>query len=120
MNCVIIKHYMCDIDGDYREVEMDNLNTILGKMRAYAKRCDKKLVYIILSNSPYGLLVDSDSYAEIEYTGELSAAEKSSYTDYLKALSMDEEYSARPDRVELHCTLGSIRFTKIPDEIIEV
>ena len=60
MNCVIIKHYMCDIDGDYREVEMDNLNTILGKMRAYAERCGKKLAYksylILPTDSPWILI----------------------------------------------------------------
>ena len=89
------------------------------KMKSYADLSGKNLIYTTMKNpSLEGLPVNSDAYAEVEYTGELTEQEKKQYVTFLRNLSMDEEYIMRDDRIKLYCALKAIRFKKINDEIL--
>jgi len=116
---IIIKHYMCSLDGDYRDINIGKLQHLSKKMKRYAENCGKNLIYITTANPELeGLPIDSDSFAEIEYTNELTEIEKKQYTSFLMKMSMNEEYSSRYNREKLHCTLKAIRFKRIADEIL--
>lgn len=112
---------MCDIDDCYRDINEIKMQYMLKEMKSYAQFYGRKLIYITMKNPNLeGLPIDSDTYAEVEYTGELTEHEKKEYVMFLKNLSMDEEYSTRDDRVRLYCTLKAIRFKEINDEILVV
>ena len=119
MNIIVIKHYMCDIDDDYREINMSEFPRVLKQMKAYARSCEKDLIYVTVKNpSTDGLPVDSDAYAEVEYTGDLCDSERKQYVSFLNRLSMNEEYTERSDRKRRHCVLKAIRFKKIDGDIL--
>ena len=120
MDYIIIKHYIADLDTDYREINMDKLGALLNKMKLYAKLNGKQLLYAVMSESCEGFPVAQDTFADIEYTGELSDEEKENYVKFLKRLSYNEEYSSRNDRMKLHCMLKLIRFRKITEEIFPI
>ena len=120
MDYIIIKHYIADLDPDYREINMSKLEDLLCKMKLYAKESGKQLLYAVMSENDYGFPVRQDTFADIEYTGEISDEEKQRYTQFLKSLSYNEEYSARNDRMKLHCMLKLIRFRKITDELLPI
>ena len=120
MDHIIVKHYIADLDQDYRELNMDKLGTLLNEMKLYAKSCGKQLLYAVMSESCDGFPVVQDTFADIEYTGELSDEEKGNYVKFLKRLSYNEEYSSRNNRMKLHCMLKLIRFRKITDEIFPI
>lgn len=120
MDYIIVKHYIADLDMDYREINMDKINALLTKMKRYAKQLGKQLLYAVMSESCDGFPVPQDTFADIEYTGEISAEEKNNYIHFLKRLSYNEEYNAKTDRMKLHCMLKLIRFRKITDEIFPI
>lgn len=120
MDYIIVKHYIANLDSDYREINMDKLGALLNEMKLYAKSSGKQLLYAVMSESCDGFPVVQDTFADIEYTGELSDEEKDNYVDFLKRLSYNEEYSSRSDRMKLHCMLKLIRFRKITDEIFPI
>ena len=118
MDYIIVKHYIADLDEDYREINMDKIQSLLGKMKEYAKSTGKELLYAAMSEYCLGFPVTPDTFADVEYTGELTNEEKKSYVKFLKLLSYNEEYSARSDRFRLYSMLRLIRFRKITDEIL--
>lgn len=120
MDYVIIKHYIADLDSDYREINMDRIQRLLDKMKHYAKASGKQLLYAVMSECLDGFPVVQDTFADIEYTGELTDEEKNTYVQFLKRLSYNEEYSERPNRIKLHCMLKLIRFRKITDEMLPI
>lgn len=120
MDYVIIKHYIADLDQDYREINMDKIGALLDKMKLYAKTNGKELIYAVMSESCYGFPVVQDTFVDIEYTGELTDEEKKNYVQFLKRLSYNEEYSSKTDRMKLYCMLKLIRFRKITDEILPI
>ena len=120
MDYIIVKHYIADLDLDYREIYMDKLGALLNKMKLYAKSNGKQLFYAVMSESCDGFPVVQDTFADIEYTGKLSDEEKDNYIKFLKRLSYNEEYNSGNDRMKLHCMLKLIRFRKITDEIFPI
>ncbi len=36
MDYIIVKHYIAELDQDYREINMDKLRALLNKMKLYA------------------------------------------------------------------------------------
>ena len=91
MDYIIIKHYIAHLDPDYREINMSKLEALLCKMKLYAKESGKQLLYAVMSENNYGFPVRQDTFADIEYTGEISDEEKQRYTQFLKSLSYNEE-----------------------------
>jgi hypothetical protein len=60
------------------------------------------------------------TFANIFHVSEYIDQEKKQYVTFLKALSMNEEYSERKERADMHCTLKAIKFKKIDDEILAI
>lgn len=120
MDFIIIKHYIADLDEDYREINMSKINSLLDKMKDYAKSTGKELLYAVMSENCYGFPVNQDTFADIEYTGELTDEEKKKYAQFLKGLSYNEEYNSTSNRMRLYCMLRLIRFRKITDEILVI
>ena len=120
MDYIIIKHYIADLDIEYREINMDKIGIMLGKMKRYAKATGRQLLYAVMSESCDGFPVKQDTFADIEYTGELTDEEKNNYIQFLKRLSYNEEYSTRTGRMKLYCMLKMVRFRKTTDEIVPI
>ncbi len=119
MDFIIIKHYMCELDSDFREINIDKIKTKLNKMKKYAKESGKKLIYLTMTSVYDGFPADSDPYAEVEYTGDLREDEKNQYVHFLKQLSLDEDYWGKNPR-PLRCILQAVRFTKISGEVLPI
>lgn len=120
MDYIIVKHYVAELDSDYREINMDKLGALINDMKRYAMSNGKQLLYAVMSEACDGFPAVQDTFADIEYTGELNDEEKENYVRFLKRLSYNEEYSERNDRMKLHCMLKLVRFRKITDEIFPV
>ena len=118
MDYIIVKHYIADLDEDYREINMSKINSLLDKMKDYAKSTGKELLYAVMSEYCLGFPVKPDNFADVEYTGVLTVDEKKSYAKFLKLMSYNEEYNARSDRMRRYPMLKLIRFRKITDEIL--
>lgn len=118
MDVIMIKHYMSELDDDYHDINIDKLWQLVEKMSAYAKENGRELIYTTMTNDcQRGLPVNTDVFAEISYTGELSETEKNSYVNFLKRLSYNETYSENR-ATKPRCMLKLVRFSKINDEIL--
>lgn len=117
MSFIVIKHYIGGIDSLYTDVNERKIRKLIKEMKAYASLHARKLIYVTLANPvEEGLPLESDTYAEVEYTEELTQSEKNEYINFLKKLSLSEGFEGR-NPAPLHCTLEAVRFIKISEEI---
>ena len=120
MSFIVIKHYIGGIDSLYTDVNESEIRNLIKEMKAYASLHARKLIYVTLANPlGEGLPVDSDTYAEVEYTEELTQSEKNEYINFLKKLSLSEDFEGI-NPAPLHCTLEAVRFIKISEEIFAI
>lgn len=119
MDYCIIKLYLNEHQQDFHDIQIDENETTIEEMRKVAFNNGKYLIFESITNvSCLGLPINNTPYAEIEYTGEINAEEKSFYIESLKQLSTDatmEEECLNPFN-----TLEYVRFKKIHDEIYEI
>lgn len=119
MDYIIIKLYLNDIQGDCHDIRIEDFEKTYKEMQNYAKSINKKLYFVPLtSDNEDGLPINCTPFAEIEYTGTLSGAEKKSFVEYIKSFSIDAEISM--PYLEEFCTLKMVKFKKIEDEIVEI
>ena len=119
MEYIIIKLYTNEMQGDYHDINIDNLNLILQKMQDYAEKKGKKLYFASMTtDQTIGVPVNCSPFAEIEYTESITQEEKNKYVEYLKKISMNAEING--EFLEEFNTLKMFKFKKIEDEIVEI
>ena len=117
---VIIKLFLSGLDEDYREIHLDDYDTILNEMRGYVHGCGRVLTFsAITGDFVEAFPVTQDCFAEVEYTGDLTEGERKEYINYLKRLSMNEKMIIGKFSDE-YCLLKLVKFRKISDEIIAI
>ena len=83
MDYIIIKLYLNGIQGDCHDIHIEDFEESFKKMQDYARSINRKLYFAPLtSDQECGLPVDCTPFAEIEYTGVLSEAEKKIFHTY--------------------------------------
>ena len=119
MDYIIIKLYLNDIQGDCHDIHIADFEKTFKEMQSYAKSMNRNLYFVPLtSDNNAGLPIACTPFAEIEYTGTLSEAEKKSFVEYMKSFSVDAEI--KTPYLEEFCTLKMVKFKKIEDEIFEI
>lgn len=98
MKYVIIKFYGNEIDGDWHDIHLENgeYEEDMVKIHSYAEQNDSRLfVALVTNNGLEGPPVNSDVFAEVEYTEELSEEEKNEYVKFLRKFSKTAEIKRR-------------------------
>ena len=119
MEYIVIKLYLNGIQGDCHDIHIEDFEESFKKMQDYARSINRKLYFAPLtSDQECGLPVECTPFAEIEYTGVLSEAEKKTLVQYIKGFSIDAEI--KMPYLNEFCVLKMVKFKKIDDEIFEI
>ena len=116
MNTIIIKLYTQAMLGEFSDVYMNEFESLVNDMKQYAKQRNSDLYFAAISREACEFPVDSDCFAEVEYTEELQIEEKQYYITSLRKLASDGVIDG--DEMSSIETLKFIKFRKISDEII--
>ena len=107
-----IKFYRGQIrDDDYHDMVIDKYQKIFQQLTDYFKA--KNTVVFITYLDTYLPPLDTTPFADVEYTGELSQADKDFCVQQLVAMSGDWFYSRKARTCKEYSTIKLVKFAKI-------
>ena len=119
MEYIVVKLYLNGMQDDCHDMHIEDFEESFKKLQGYVKSTNRKLYFAPLTNNQViGLPIDCTPFAEIEYTGTLSEAEKKELVQYMKGFSINAE--VKRSCLEEFCTLTMVKFKKVEDEIFEI
>ena len=107
MDLIVIKHYIADLDIDYREINMSKIADLIGKMKKYAKESGKELFYAAMSENLNGFPAKSVSTASV-YALEVSTTSRLNFCSSSMYSASCSEKSSRALPKQLPAPLMSV------------
>lgn len=114
---VIIKVYRNNDTSDLRDLMLDELGENIKELKEFGDQIKKEIFFTVLDASELSE-TNLTTFAEIEYTGELSPDEKEYYIETIKHFTISGEYNYKKRSLEIikHNDLQGVIFKKLTNE----
>lgn len=108
---VIIKLYHDEVQGDWHDIQMDEVEHRIDELKKYAGQIDKCILFHNIINTD---ICNKSCLAEILYTGIITVEEEKYYEQFVELLTDDADITRR-GRLDVFSPLEAIVYIPLPD-----